>query len=139
MAYYGIEVVQQYMSYVRHNAENAVRSLLKEVAKKSGRTLKAEDFMDDGTNIRLSVAIDPNQGSATFDFRYSFEKSELKVDCVMILLSNVTVGLAAKSGETRTLLVPFRCRQLFTVYVLLWVMTFRLIKLVSSIIVYHVS
>ncbi len=68
MAYYGIEVVQQYMSYVRHNAENAVRSLLKEVAKKSGRMLNAEDFMDDGTNIRLSVAIDPNQGSATFDF-----------------------------------------------------------------------
>lgn len=68
MAYYGLEVVQQYMSYVRHNAEMAVRSLLKEVASKSGRVLEAEDFMDDGTNIRLHVEIDPSQGSAIFDF-----------------------------------------------------------------------
>lgn len=68
MAYYGLEVVQQYMSYVRHNAENAVRSLLKEVASKAGRTLEAEDFMDDGTSIKLRVLIDPSQGSATFDF-----------------------------------------------------------------------
>lgn len=68
MAYYGLEVVQQYMSYVRHNAENAVRSLLKEVASRAGRTLEAEDFMDDGTSIKLRVLIDPSQGSATFDF-----------------------------------------------------------------------
>lgn len=68
MVYYGLEVVQQYMAYVRHNAEMAVRSLLKEVAGKSGQRLEAEDFMDDGTNIRLSVVIDPSQGSATFDF-----------------------------------------------------------------------
>lgn len=66
--YYGLEVVQQYMSYVRHNAEVAVRSLLKEVAIKSGTTLQAEDFMDDGTSIQLRVSIDPDHGSATFDF-----------------------------------------------------------------------
>lgn len=70
MVYYGLEVVQQYMGYVRHNAEMAVRSLLKEVAQKSGQKLEAEDFMDDGTRIYLSVAIDPSQGSATFDFTY---------------------------------------------------------------------
>lgn len=68
MVYYGLEVVQQYMGYVRHNAEMAVRSLLKEVAQKSGQKLEAEDFMDDGSRICLSVAIDPSQGSATFDF-----------------------------------------------------------------------
>lgn len=56
------------MSYVRHNAEMAVRSLLKQVAKKSGKILNAQDFMDDGTRIQLQVTIDPNQGSATFDF-----------------------------------------------------------------------
>ncbi len=68
MAYYGQDVVQQYMSYVRHNAEMAVRSLLREVANKSGRMLTAEDFMDDGTSIQLRVTIDPDHGSATFDF-----------------------------------------------------------------------
>ena len=53
---------------MRHNAEMAVRSLLKEVARKSGELLSAEDFMDDGTSIQLRVTIDPDQGAATFDF-----------------------------------------------------------------------
>ena len=56
------------MSYVRSNAEAAVRTLLKDVATKSGGFLKAEDFMDDGTAIRLCVQIDPAHGSAVFDF-----------------------------------------------------------------------
>lgn len=64
------------MSYVRHNAEMAVRSLLKEVAKKSGKILEAEDFMDDGSSIKLQVTIDSNQGSATFDFTY------VSLDCL---------------------------------------------------------
>ena len=61
------------MSYVRHNAEVAVRSLLRDVAAKTSLDgdeciLEAEDFMDDGTCIRLKVSIDAEQGSATFDF-----------------------------------------------------------------------
>jgi len=71
--YYGLLVVQSYMSYVRHNAEVAVRSLLRDVAAKTSLDgdeciLEAEDFMDDGTCIRLKVSIDAEQGSATFDF-----------------------------------------------------------------------
>lgn len=66
--YYGLDVVQQYMSYVRSNAEAAVRTLLKDVALKSGNLLEAEDFMDDGTSIQLRVRIDAQQGSADFDF-----------------------------------------------------------------------
>ena len=57
------------MSYVRSNAEVAVRSLLKEVAAKTAtNVLEAQDFMDDGTPIHLKVVIDPQQGSAIFDF-----------------------------------------------------------------------
>lgn len=71
--YYGLDVVQSYMSYVRHNAEVAVRSLLKDVAAKTSLhgdqcVLEAEDFMDDGTCIRLKVSIDAKEGSAIFDF-----------------------------------------------------------------------
>lgn len=66
--YYGLEVVQQYMSYVRQNAETAVRTLLKDVAAKFGSCLEATDFMDDGTPIELRVYIDRDEGSATFDF-----------------------------------------------------------------------
>ena len=66
---YGAEVVQTYMSCVRSNAEVAVRSLLKEVAAKTAtNVLEAQDFMDDGTPIHLKVVIDPQQGSAIFDF-----------------------------------------------------------------------
>jgi len=66
--YYSLQVVQQYMSYVRQNAEAAVRTLLKDVAIKASSVLEAQDFMDDGTVIQLRVRIDPCEGSAVFDF-----------------------------------------------------------------------
>lgn len=62
-------MVQAYMTYIRENAEVAVRSLLREAAKKSGNLLSAVDYMDDGTPICLSVEIDPEEGSAIFDFK----------------------------------------------------------------------
>ena len=65
---YGLQVVQKYMSYVRENAELAVRSLLKKVASNSGCILRARDYMDDGSAIELKVSIEPDQGSAVFDF-----------------------------------------------------------------------
>lgn len=65
---YGLNVVQAYMGYIRENAELAVRNLLKDVAKQHGNHLLSEDYMDDGTPIRLAVDIDEDSGSATFDF-----------------------------------------------------------------------
>ncbi|ORX55169.1 hypothetical protein DM01DRAFT_1321549 [Hesseltinella vesiculosa] len=65
---YSLEVVQAYMLHIRHNAEYAVRQLLKEVAKQHNGILLAHDFMDDGTRIQLKVTIDADQGNATFDF-----------------------------------------------------------------------
>lgn len=50
------------------NAEVAVRDLLKKMYAKHGKILEAVDFMDDGTPIRLRVEIDPDNGSAIFDF-----------------------------------------------------------------------
>ena len=70
---YTLPVVQAYMSYVRSNAEFAVRSLLKSVAAKapglgSLKVLNAEDVMDDGTCIKLKITIDATVGSAVLDF-----------------------------------------------------------------------
>eukprot|EP00475_Leptophrys_vorax_P015616 TRINITY_DN21915_c1_g1_i1.p1 TRINITY_DN21915_c1_g1~~TRINITY_DN21915_c1_g1_i1.p1 ORF type:complete len:928 (-),score=223.32 TRINITY_DN21915_c1_g1_i1:60-2681(-) len=66
---YGIDVVQAYMKFIQQNAEESVRSMLKELVRRSGKSeLIAEDFMDDGTPIRLKVSIDPGSGSAVFDF-----------------------------------------------------------------------
>ncbi|KAG7262937.1 hypothetical protein CRUP_008717 [Coryphaenoides rupestris] len=55
------------------NAELAVRDMLKEFARKRREQtgvlqVESEDFMDDGTPIRLCVQINEEEGSAVFDF-----------------------------------------------------------------------
>eukprot|EP00002_Diphylleia_rotans_P021998 TRINITY_DN4298_c0_g1_i3.p1 TRINITY_DN4298_c0_g1~~TRINITY_DN4298_c0_g1_i3.p1 ORF type:complete len:1178 (+),score=228.16 TRINITY_DN4298_c0_g1_i3:265-3798(+) len=69
---YSLEVVQAYMMHVQNSAEAAVRNMLKEISIRQGLpeigSLGAEDFMDDGTPIKLKVTIDRKDGSATFDF-----------------------------------------------------------------------
>ncbi|KAF9167361.1 hypothetical protein DFQ26_004840 [Actinomortierella ambigua] len=72
---YGLDVVQAYMMHIRKNAEMAVRALLKRALKKSGgRDLEAVDFMDDGSRIQLRISIDPQDGSAVFDFAGTSEE-----------------------------------------------------------------
>lgn len=70
---YGLHVVQAYMNYIQQNAELAVRDMLKEIARKTrertGKTvLYAEQYMDDGSPIKLQVTIDEAIGSALCDF-----------------------------------------------------------------------
>ncbi|KAJ3006911.1 hypothetical protein HKX48_009414 [Thoreauomyces humboldtii] len=65
---YSLPTVQAYMGYIRSNAEDAVRTLLKDVCAQKGSRLTAEDCMDDGTVIRLAVEIDGETGDAVFDF-----------------------------------------------------------------------
>jgi 5-oxoprolinase (ATP-hydrolysing) len=66
---YGEDVVQYYMVSIQHNAEQSVRALLKNVYKRfEGHSLVAEDYMDDGSPIRLKVEINPDKGEAIFDF-----------------------------------------------------------------------
>lgn len=62
-------MVQAYMEHIQHHAELAVRDLLRDVAVRSGTSiLTAEDSMDDGSLIKLTIKIDPREGSALFDF-----------------------------------------------------------------------
>lgn len=76
---YGLETVQAYMTYVQSNAEEAVREMLKSVAArvsskstnvedKNSVTIEEEDYMDDGSVIRLKLTIDSHKGEANFDF-----------------------------------------------------------------------
>ncbi|KAI9280751.1 Hydantoinase B/oxoprolinase-domain-containing protein [Sporodiniella umbellata] len=66
---YSLEVVQAYMMHIRRNAAEAVRALLKQIAfEHSHQDLVAVDYMDDGTPIHLRVKIDPELGTALFDF-----------------------------------------------------------------------
>ncbi len=66
---YGEDTVQFYMVAIQNNAEQQVRQLLRTVHDRfQGKDLSAEDFMDDGSPIRLKITIDPDQGEAVFDF-----------------------------------------------------------------------
>ncbi len=65
---WGLHTVQAYMNFIQQNAELSVRNMLKEFAKKNGSRTEAVDYMDDGTPIQLTIEIDENTGSATFDF-----------------------------------------------------------------------
>ncbi|KAK7431104.1 hypothetical protein QQZ08_002385 [Neonectria magnoliae] len=64
----GLETVQTYMYAIQETAERSVRELLQRVRERSsGASLKAVDYMDDGSRISLAVSITEG-GSATFDF-----------------------------------------------------------------------
>lgn len=67
-AEYGTRTVQRYMAAIQETAEVTVRQYLKKVAQIHPEPLKAVDYLDDGTEIHLEVRIDPESGSADFDF-----------------------------------------------------------------------
>ncbi|CAG2102314.1 unnamed protein product [Medioppia subpectinata] len=67
--FYGLDVVQAYMSYIQTNAEFAVRDMLKKMAKSlQTHRLLATDYMDSGTKIHLTIDINETTGDAVFDF-----------------------------------------------------------------------
>ncbi|CAG9998757.1 unnamed protein product [Clonostachys byssicola] len=62
-------VIQFYMQAIQDNAAQSVRQLLKVFSKRfEGQDLQAEDFLDDGTPLCLSINIDSETGDAVFDF-----------------------------------------------------------------------
>ncbi|KAI4188029.1 MAG: hypothetical protein LQ348_003986, partial [Seirophora lacunosa] len=66
---YGEDVVQFYMRNIQDNAELSVRNLLKDISYRfSGQDLRATDYMDDGSPIKLKITIDSGKGEAIFDF-----------------------------------------------------------------------
>lgn len=65
---YGLNTVDSYMRFIQKNAEVAVRDMLKRFAEDNGTTASAVDYMDDGTPIALTITIEPETGSAVFDF-----------------------------------------------------------------------
>ncbi|KAG9101612.1 hypothetical protein FRC06_002787 [Ceratobasidium sp. 370] len=65
---YTLPTVHEYMLHIRNNAEQCVRNLLRDFAKKHGTTLEARDYLDDGSPLNLRIEIDPESGGAIFDF-----------------------------------------------------------------------
>jgi 5-oxoprolinase (ATP-hydrolysing) len=57
-----------HMQAIMQVSAKSVATTLKSIASKKGNTLYGRDFMDDGTQIGLEITIDPDSGSAQFDF-----------------------------------------------------------------------
>ena len=70
---YTLPVVQSYMNHIQDCAEEAVRGMLTQFSLNQGLpevgSVYAEDFLDDGTPICLSITVDRTNGSAVFDFK----------------------------------------------------------------------
>jgi 5-oxoprolinase (ATP-hydrolysing) len=65
----GLATVHLNMHAITANAESCVRKFMKRTyAETGGKPLVALDFMDDGTPIKLAITINPDDGSAHFDF-----------------------------------------------------------------------
>ncbi|PWY86783.1 5-oxoprolinase [Aspergillus heteromorphus CBS 117.55] len=64
---YTLPVVQLYMKAIQSNAEWAVRKYIRRVLSQMGPHLTAQDQMDNGSVINLSINLCPD-GSAIFDF-----------------------------------------------------------------------
>jgi 5-oxoprolinase (ATP-hydrolysing) len=65
----GLATVHLNMHAITANAESCVRSFMKRTYEETGgKPLMALDFMDDGTPIKLAITINPDDGSAHFDF-----------------------------------------------------------------------
>ncbi|PWN52420.1 Hydantoinase B/oxoprolinase [Violaceomyces palustris] len=89
---WSLETVQRYMAYIRENAELSVRNLLKDVAKRQGdNRLHAIDYMDDGTPIQLEVTIDPEHGSAIFDFEGTGPEVAANFNCPRSVASSAII------------------------------------------------
>lgn len=101
---YGLEVVQAYMKHIQDNAEQAVRSMLKRLCQSRGEdthlTLHGEDFLDDGTAIRLTLSITAQNGDALFDFRGSGKQLSGNLNCPQaVVRSAILYCLRCLIGE----------------------------------------
>jgi 5-oxoprolinase (ATP-hydrolysing) len=63
VAQYGLEVVNAYMGHVQDNAEESVRRIIDGLSDSS-----YEQYMDDGSLIKVAIKVDKDTRSATIDF-----------------------------------------------------------------------
>ncbi len=72
--YYTDEVVTAYMKHIQDVSAKAIRQKLISLAKRQSGYLHAHDHMDDGSVIDLKLMLDPESGSAIFDFTGSADQ-----------------------------------------------------------------
>ncbi len=86
---YSLELVLKQMQAIQENAETAVRELLKKFSTNS--ELIANDYLDDGSEIKLKVSIDKEQGSAVFDFTGTASQLESNLNTPVAVTSSAVL------------------------------------------------
>lgn len=122
---YGLDVVTSYMSHIQVCAEQAVRNMLRNFARdegiEEGGLIRAEDFLDDGSPIVLSVSVDQKAGSAVFDFTGTGHEiygnlnappavtASAVIYCIRCLLPNIDIPLNQGCLTPITIIIPPGC------------------------------
>lgn len=86
-----LPIVHKYMKGIQSNAEVAVREYLKKVAKAHPEGLKAEDIFDSGTRLRLKISIDPDTGSAVYDFAGTEAQGWNNINCPISITHSAVI------------------------------------------------
>lgn len=74
---WGSDVFYAYMTHIRTVSADAVRQKLRSLAQVRGRSLlHGRDYLDDGAVIDLVLELDPENGTAVFDFTRSADQCE---------------------------------------------------------------
>jgi N-methylhydantoinase B/oxoprolinase/acetone carboxylase alpha subunit len=89
------------MLHIRDNAEQAVRGLLRRVAKERGTDLACTDYLDDGTPIALRVSIDAERGSSVFDFEGTGNEMIGNLNCPLSVVCASLYVFGARADLSR--------------------------------------
>ena len=98
---YSLPVVQVYTEHIRNHADAAVRQLIRETGRRFGCSkLTSRDWMDDGSEIHLTVTLDLEKGEADFDFEGTTEEVYANWNCPRsVAMSGVLYCLRAMVGS----------------------------------------
>lgn len=86
-----LPVVHKYMKGIQANAELTVREFLKDLAKQYPDGLSSVDYFDNGTALKLKVTIDPETGSAVFDFAGTGEQIWGNINCPISITHSAVI------------------------------------------------
>lgn len=120
---FGMKVVKLYMDAIQQSAETAVRRLLQIAYDKfGGAPMKAVDYLDDGTALSVTIAINRADGSAILDFTESGEQFYSNLNCPIAVLYGsilyvlrclITIDILLNSGCMAPLDIRVREGSLF--------------------------
>ncbi|KAJ9148969.1 5-oxoprolinase (ATP-hydrolyzing) [Pleurostoma richardsiae] len=88
---FSLPIVHKYMRGIQTNAEVAVREFLKRTAREHPDGLTSTDCFDNGTQLKLKITIDPDTGSALFDFTGTGPQGWGNINCPISITHSAVI------------------------------------------------